>query len=73
MADIVMLRIFKPWYHPDWLFRMLPLAKEQAKYLTTLHNMTYSVIKTRKEGYLQKKLNTATVADCKVIGKARRC
>jgi len=73
MSDIVMRRSFKPWLHPDLLFRLSPLAKQQAKYLATLHDMTDSVIKIRKEGYLQKKLNTPTIADCNDIGKARRC
>ena len=73
MADIVMRRVFKPWFHPNWLFRLLPLAKEQAKYLATLHDMADSVIKTRKDVYLQKKLNTMTIADCNDIGKARCC
>jgi hypothetical protein len=73
MLDIVMQRTFKPWLHPDSLFRLSPLAKKQAKYLATLHDMTDSVIKIRKEGYLQKKLNTPTIADCNDIGKARRC
>jgi len=62
-----------PWLHADSLFRLSPLAKQQAKYLATLHDMTDSVIKIRKEGYLQKKLNTPTIADCNDIGKARRC
>jgi len=30
------------------------------------------VIKTRKDGYLQKKLNTPTTAERNDIGKARR-
>lgn len=72
MADIVMLRTFKPWLHLDFLFRLSSLAKDQAKYLTTLHNTTDSVIKTRKDGYLQKKLNTPTTAERNDIGKARR-
>jgi hypothetical protein len=49
------------------------MAREQAKYLATLHDMTNSVIKIRKDGYLQKKLKTPTIADCNDIGKAGRC
>ena len=64
MADIVMRRVFKPWFHPDWLFRLLPLAKEHAKYLSTLHNMTKTVIRIRKDGCV----NTVMVADHKDIG-----
>jgi hypothetical protein len=55
------------------LFRLSMLAKEQAKCLATLHHMTDSVIKTRKDGYLRKKLNIPTKAECNDIGKARRC
>ena len=73
MADIVMRRVFSPWFHPDLLFRLSPMAKEQAKYLATLHDMSNSVIKIRKDGYLQKKLNTPTIADCNDIGKAGHC
>jgi len=68
-----MRRFFMPWLHPDSLFRLSTLAKKQEKYLATLHGMTNSVIKRRKEGYLQKKLSTPTIADCNDIGKARRC
>ena len=73
MSDIVIQRSFKPWLHPESLFRLSPLANKQVKYLATLHDMTDSVIKIRKEEYLQKKLNTPTIADCNAIGKARRC
>ena len=59
-------------FHPDSLFRLSPLAKQQEKYLATLHGMTDSVIKIRKDGYLQKKLNTPTIAGGNDIGKARR-
>jgi len=72
MSDIVIQRSFKPWLHPESLFRLSPLANKQVKYLATLHDMTDSVIKIRKEGYLQKKLNTPTITDCSDIGKARR-
>ena len=73
MADILMRRTFKPWIHPDWLFRLSPVAKEQAKSLTVLHGMTDSVIKIRKVGYLQNMLNTPTEAERNDIGKTRRC
>ena len=73
MADIVMQRFFHPWFHFDFSFRLSPLGKNQAKYLATLHDMTNSVIKIRKDGYLQKKLNTPTIAERNDIGKARLC
>jgi hypothetical protein len=73
MAATVVWRSFKPWFYPDLLFRLSPRAKEQAKYLAILHNMTGSVIKKRKDGYLQKKLNTPTITDRNDIGKARPC
>jgi hypothetical protein len=38
-----------------------------------LHGMTDSVIKTRKDGYLQKEPHTLTIADSNDIGKAGRC
>jgi hypothetical protein len=48
MTDIAMQRMFKPWIHPDSLFRLSPLARQQKKYLAILHDMTNSVIKMRK-------------------------
>jgi len=72
MADIVMRRSFSPWFHLEFLFRLSPLGKKQAKYLATLHDMTDSVIKIRKDGYLQKKLNSSTIAERNDIGKARQ-
>jgi len=72
VADIVMRRTFSPWFHLDFLFRPTPLAKEQAKYLSTLHDMTDSVIKTRKDGYLRQKTNTQTIAERNDIGAKKR-
>jgi hypothetical protein len=71
MTDIVVQRTFKPWIHPDWLFRLSPLAKQHAKYLAILHDMTNSVIMTKKSEYL-KRINNSTTEERDDTGKAPR-
>ncbi|GFG37475.1 hypothetical protein Cfor_01119, partial [Coptotermes formosanus] len=72
MADVMLLRMFRPWIHLDSLFRLSPLAREQAKYLAILHDMANSVIRTRKDEYLQKRPNSLTTEERNDIGAKRR-
>jgi hypothetical protein len=72
MADVMLLRMFRPWIHLDSLFRLSPLAREQAKYLAILHDMANSVIRTRKDEYLQKRPNSLTTEERNDIGKTPR-
>jgi hypothetical protein len=69
MGDIVMQRGFKPWMQSDFLFHLSPMAKVQKKCLTILHNMTNSVIQTRKRQFLQSRKDSLEKKDNADIGE----
>jgi hypothetical protein len=69
MGDVVMQRGFKPWLQPDFLFHLSPLENVQRKCLEILHNMTNSVIQSRKRQYLQSKKDGPAKEDSEDIGK----
>jgi len=52
MGEILFNRIFKPWYHSEFVFRLSPLGRQQQKNLDVLHGFTRSVIRTRKQELL---------------------
>lgn len=69
MGDVVMQRGFKPWLQPDFLFKLSPLAKVQEKCLAILHNVTDSVIQTRKRQFLQSRKDGPAKEEKADIGK----
>jgi hypothetical protein len=69
MGDVVMQRGFKPWIQPDFLFHLSPLANVQKQCLAVLHNMTDSVIQSRKRQLLQTRKDGATKEENADIGK----
>jgi hypothetical protein len=64
-----MQRAFKPWIQPEFLFQFSSLAKVQKQCLEVLHNMTNSVIQTRKRQYLQSGKDEKTKEESSDIGK----
>jgi hypothetical protein len=54
LSQIAALRIFKLWLHPDWLFRLTPLGRDQARHLRYTDRMTSAVsVKQFIHCYLQ--------------------
>jgi hypothetical protein len=43
LSQIAALRIFKLWLHPDWLFHLTPLGRDQARHLRYTDSMTSAV------------------------------
>jgi hypothetical protein len=65
-----MFRSFTPWLHPDFLFEISPLGKEQKRCLDILHGTTKRVIESRKNKFLQTAgSNNVTFEDNEDIGK----
>lgn len=48
LAQIAALRIFKLWLHPDLLFNLTPLARDQARHLRCTNNMTSAVVRLKR-------------------------
>lgn len=42
-------RFIRVYLHSDIIFNLTPMSKEQTKYVSTMHEFTDSVIKSRKE------------------------
>ncbi|PNF39482.1 Cytochrome P450 4C1 [Cryptotermes secundus] len=48
LCQITTLRVFKLWLHPDWLFNLTPLGREQARHLRCTHNMVNAVVRRKR-------------------------
>lgn len=48
MGMVAVSRSFKPWLYPDFIFNLSSYGRLQKRSLVVLHNMTNSVIRTRK-------------------------
>uniref|UniRef100_V5G6C0 Cytochrome P450 n=1 Tax=Anoplophora glabripennis TaxID=217634 RepID=V5G6C0_ANOGL len=46
---ILTKRIIRPWYHNDFVYSLAPLAQEQRKAVTVLHELSTRVISDRKK------------------------
>nr|XP_053656316.1 cytochrome P450 4C1-like [Cherax quadricarinatus] len=49
MTRYVHQRIFRPWLHNDFMYKLLGPAKDFEACLKVLHNMSNSTIKERKQ------------------------
>ncbi|CAG9861488.1 unnamed protein product [Phyllotreta striolata] len=55
MMEIVLLRIFILWYHPDKLFNMLPIGREASRIVRNMHEFSGKVVREKKKAFEQKK------------------
>jgi hypothetical protein len=69
MGEIVFQRVGKPWYYPDFVFRLSSLGREQQKCLSVLHGRTQSVIRTRKQEFLKDLKQQARDGVAEELGK----
>jgi len=69
MGEILFNRLGKPWYHSEFVFRLLPLSTQQQKNLAVLHGFTRSVIKTRKQELLVRAKHQTGQEDHEVLGE----
>jgi len=69
MGEIIFNRVFKPWYQPDFIFRLSPLNSQQQKNLAVLHGLTRSVIRSRKEELLARSKNQIGEENDEVLGE----
>ncbi|XP_069704241.1 cytochrome P450 4C1-like isoform X1 [Periplaneta americana] len=73
ISDIIMLRNFKPWIHPDFLFNLSSYGKLSRHCLSVLHNMTGYVISTRKKELMEEfKLRGSQTIEEDIYGAKRR-
>ncbi|XP_039304610.1 cytochrome P450 4C1 [Solenopsis invicta] len=69
MGELFIYRLMRPWLWVDWMFSLLPVGREQAKVLKTLHSFTEKIIAERKDYHKQtngqylKNLNTKVYED----------
>ncbi|XP_029173379.1 cytochrome P450 4C1-like [Nylanderia fulva] len=47
-ARLILERLFRPWYWPDWLYNLVPSGKEYKSGLNTIHEFTREVINKKK-------------------------
>ncbi|CAL4063252.1 unnamed protein product, partial [Meganyctiphanes norvegica] len=69
--SILQKRQFRPWLHPDILFRLSEYGVEHEKCLKVLHGFTNMAIDQRKKLFKEKKLAEKTVEDDD-IGKKKK-
>ncbi|KAK5643675.1 hypothetical protein RI129_007520 [Pyrocoelia pectoralis] len=51
MCDILHLRHTKIWLRPDWLFNLTKYRKVQETLLSTIHSLTWKVLKSKKDAF----------------------
>jgi len=69
MGEIFFNRIFKPWYHSEFVFRLSPLGRQQQKNLAVLHGFTRSVIRKRKQELRVRSKHQTEQEDHEVLGE----
>ncbi|CAL1674035.1 unnamed protein product [Lasius platythorax] len=47
-SKLILERLFRPWYWPDWLYNLVPSGKEYKSGLNTIHKFTREVISKKK-------------------------
>ncbi|XP_055948111.1 cytochrome P450 4V2-like isoform X2 [Argiope bruennichi] len=52
ILDIFMIRFFKIWYWPNWIFYLSKEGKEMKRHVKIVHDFTRKIIHERKERYL---------------------
>ncbi|KPJ03616.1 Cytochrome P450 4C1 [Papilio xuthus] len=57
MFNVLVERFQKVWLHSDFLYNWSSLKKKQERCLEILHNMSNTVLRTRKASYLSNKKN----------------
>ncbi|XP_021940758.1 cytochrome P450 4C1-like isoform X1 [Zootermopsis nevadensis] len=48
LSQIVAVRIFKAWLHPDWVFNLTSLGRDHARELRYANHMTATVVQRRR-------------------------
>ncbi|KAF4526065.1 hypothetical protein B566_EDAN015085 [Ephemera danica] len=64
LNDLLVLRMIRPWLHPDWIFRMVPMGFRTRKLIKSLHAFTNKVIHDRREELEKKSSKTAEKEKC---------
>jgi hypothetical protein len=69
MCHSVMCRSFRPYLHPDFLFKMSAIGKQQKRSLDILHSMTKRVIESKKKEHQTAGSRYVTFEDNEDTGK----
>src|SRR5699024_9012476 len=71
--NLAFYRLFRPWLHSNWIFRLTSTGRRSAAYVHELHQFTNSIIAKRKE-VLEEKLKTvdSLEASLKQISASKR-
>jgi cytochrome P450 family 4 len=55
VSNLIVKRMFRPWLHPDFIWKISPEGRAEKKYLKVLHDFTENVITERRKLFTQNK------------------
>ncbi|KAF4517611.1 hypothetical protein B566_EDAN002842 [Ephemera danica] len=72
LSDLLVVRVFRPWLHPGWLFRLFPIGRRHDECLKILHDFTKKVIRERRETFQKPKLGNEEIDKENVYSSKKR-